>query len=60
MPVIRVQNAIKTLPPGDELEVFATDPGSLQDVPCWCRINGHEVLETQEDTRDIRILIKIC
>ena len=44
MPVIRTQNKIKTLKAGDMLEVTCTDPGVLQDIPAWCRINGHKFL----------------
>ena len=58
MPVIRAQNRIKTLEKGDILEVTCTDPGAKNDVPAWCRINGHEVIgiEAQDD----EIIIKIA
>lgn len=59
MPVIRTQNAIKQLKPGDILEVINTDPGVKQDIPTWCRINGHEVLSVQEQDREIIITIAI-
>jgi TusA-related sulfurtransferase len=45
MPVIRTQDAIKQLSVGDQLQVICTDPGVMQDIPAWCRINGHQVLE---------------
>ncbi len=48
MPVIRVQDRVAGLQPGDELEVVCTDPGVLQDIPAWCRINGHRVTEMRE------------
>ncbi len=50
MPVIRVQDKVAELHPGDELEAICTDPGALNDIPAWCRINGHEVLETRSDS----------
>ena len=43
LPVIRTQQRIDTLRHGDEVLVLATDPGSLHDVPAWCRIHGHQV-----------------
>ena len=60
MPVIRVQNAMESLAPGDELEVLCTDPGAMNDVPAWCRVNGHEVLAAVEDAGadEIRITIR--
>jgi len=48
MPVIKTQNIIKTLAAGDKVRVTCTDPGVLQDIPAWCRINGHTVLTTEE------------
>ena len=60
MPVIRVQNVMESLAPGDVIEVFCTDPGAMNDVPAWCRVNGHEVLEAVEDAGadEIRIAIR--
>jgi len=49
LPVIRTQDKVKVLQLGDVLRVTCTDPGVLQDIPAWCRINGHKVLETQSD-----------
>lgn len=59
MPVIRTQNRVVELQPGDTLEVLSTDPGALSDIPAWCRINGHKVLQTREENGDIIILIEV-
>ena len=59
MPVIRTQDKIKTLTPGDVLEVVCTDPGALNDVPAWCRINGHKVLETKTTDDEVFITIEV-
>lgn len=48
IPVIRVQDAIAGLEPGDTLEVACTDPGTRNDIPAWCRINGHRVVDISE------------
>jgi len=58
LPVIRTQNAMKALAPGDLLEVTATDPGVLQDIPAWCRINGHRVLGSTRSGPEIVIEIE--
>ncbi len=60
MPVIRVQGAMESLAPGEALEVRCTDPGAMSDVPAWCRLHGHEVLEVHEDRAadEIRIIIR--
>ena len=59
LPVIRTQDKVKTLQVGDELEVTCTDPGVMQDIPAWCRINGHQILETQEHNHDYIIRLKV-
>ena len=60
MPVIRTQDAIAKLNNGDVLEVVCTDPGALNDVPAWCRINGHKVISTNEKDDEITIKIEVC
>ena len=59
IPVIRTQDKIKTLKKGDLLEVLCTDPGTLQDIPAWCRINGHQIVDTKQEDRLIKIIIKV-
>lgn len=59
LPVIRTQDAIKQLKVGDELQVHCTDPGALHDIPTWCRINGHEVINIKQDGREITITVRV-
>lgn len=59
MPVIRTQQAVAKLEAGDVIEVCATDPGALHDIPTWCRIHGHEVLATQQEDVEVRITVKV-
>lgn len=59
MPVIRVQNRIAALAPGDVLEVRCTDPGTRSDIPAWCRINGHQVLDIEERDDEIVITVQV-
>jgi len=59
LPVIRTQQRIESLADGTLLDVLATDPGTLHDVPAWCRVHGHEVVETYRDGRDIRVRVRV-
>jgi tRNA 2-thiouridine synthesizing protein A len=59
LPVIRTQDKIKQLQVGDILEVICTDPGTLHDIPAWCRVHGHTVLDSQQDDLDIIITIRV-
>jgi len=60
LPVIRTQDAAAGMRTGDCLEVFCTDHGALNDIPAWCRINGHELLEKQDMGTEVRLLIRIA
>jgi tRNA 2-thiouridine synthesizing protein A len=59
MPVIRTQDKVATLQAGDTLEVVSTDPGALNDIPAWCRINGHRVLSTRREDDEVFIIIEV-
>ena len=59
LPVIRTQNRVKVLQPGDVLEVTGTDPGILQDVPAWCRVNGHRVMEARRGEREYTVELEV-
>jgi tRNA 2-thiouridine synthesizing protein A len=59
MPVVRTQQAVASLEAGDIIEVCATDPGALHDIPAWCRIHGHEVLATRQEDVEVRITVKV-
>lgn len=59
MPVIRVQERVAQLAPGDVLEVLATDPGTRSDIPAWCRINHHELLGIEERDGEIVLTLRV-
>jgi len=59
MPVIRTQNTVAALAPGDVVEVCATDPGALHDIPTWCRINGHRVITAVSELGEVRITLRV-
>ncbi len=59
MPVIRVQDRVAGLSPGTELEAVCTDPGVLNDIPAWCRVNGHTVVETRTEGDEYIVVIRV-
>ena len=59
LPVIRTQDKVKSMQPGDQLKVIGTDPGVMHDIPAWCRINGHKVLETQAHDGEYMIVLEV-
>ena len=60
MPVIRTQNQVADLLPGDELEVLCTDPGALTDIPAWCRIEGHLVVKSGERDGEFFVRLRVA
>ncbi|GHH66031.1 hypothetical protein GCM10017772_05240 [Promicromonospora soli] len=52
LPVIRLAAAARGLPAGTVLTVLSTDPAAKLDVPAWCRMRGHEHVETREHRAD--------
>ena len=59
MPVIKTQDKVQELAPGDTLAVTCTDPGALNDIPAWCRINGHKLIDTRREANEIIIEIEV-
>lgn len=44
-PIMKLQEKIDSLNPGDEVLVHVSDPGFRLDAPAWAATNGHEMLE---------------
>ncbi len=59
MPVIRTQTKVKTMSPGEQLRVIGTDPGILNDIPSWCRVNGHQITEQQTVGHEYHITLLV-
>ena len=59
MPVIRVQEKMAGLARGDILEVHCTDPGTRSDIPAWCRVNGHRVIDIIEQDGEIVLTLEV-
>ena len=59
LPVIRTQNALEDMHQGESLIVKCTDHGVINDIPAWCRINGHEILSIDEQEYEIVIRIRV-
>ncbi len=48
LPVLKTKKALKDVPVGDCLTVFATDPASSIDIRHFCNTSGHELVESSE------------
>jgi tRNA 2-thiouridine synthesizing protein A len=58
MPIIKTAKAMKDLYPGQLVEVFATDPGSVPDFKAWARATGNPLVESSEDAGVFHFILK--
>ncbi|MEQ8246232.1 MAG: sulfurtransferase TusA family protein [Alphaproteobacteria bacterium] len=49
LPVLRAKKTLKSMAPGETLEVLATDPGAVKDFPAFCQTTGN-TLESWSET----------
>ena len=59
LPVIRTQDRVRDLDHGDVLDIVATDPGVMHDIPAWCRVHGHRLLRCEDLDGDIHVRIEV-
>jgi TusA-related sulfurtransferase len=52
IPIVRAKKEIDAMPPGDQLEVTSTDPGSVPDFQGWAKTARHALLKEQRSERD--------
>jgi len=58
MPIVKTAQAIRTVRPGAELELLATDAGSIKDVAAWCRATGNELVEQRSEGTVFHFVIR--
>ena len=58
LPIIKTAKAMKGLAPGQLLEVFATDPGSVPDFKAWSQSTGNPLVESSQADGYFRFVLK--
>ncbi len=58
LPIVKTAKVIKDLAPGDMVEVFTTDPGSVPDFKAWAQSTGHQLIESSQDGAVYRFVLK--
>ncbi len=58
IPIVRTARAMKELAPGQLIEVFATDPGSVPDFAAWSRSTGNPLVESGEQAGVFRFVLR--
>lgn len=52
--VMELRMRLNAMSPGELLKLTARDPGAREDLPAWCRLTGHELVEGVPPTYLIR------
>ena len=52
--VMELRIRLNAMRPGELLKLTARDPGAREDVPAWCRLTGHDLVEGVHPTYLIR------
>jgi tRNA 2-thiouridine synthesizing protein A len=52
IPIVKAKKEMDVMSPGDELEVTATDPGSVSDFQGWVKTNRRALLKEQRTDKD--------
>ncbi|MGO2131493.1 MAG: sulfurtransferase TusA [Halomonas sp.] len=58
-PIMMMHNQVRNMQPGEVLEVIATDPATVRDVPKFCAFLGHELTHHSEADGCYRYLIRL-
>ena len=45
--VLELKGRLDRMRPGQVIKVIALDPGAPADMPAWCRLTGHTLLEQE-------------
>jgi len=61
LPVIRLAAAAQDAPAGTRIVVLTSDPAARHDIPAWCRMRDHELIEVAEvsDPAYLRFVVVI-
>jgi tRNA 2-thiouridine synthesizing protein A len=58
MPIVKTAKAMKDLAPGQLVEVFATDPGSVPDFKAWAQATGNPLVESSQEGGVFHFVLK--
>jgi TusA-related sulfurtransferase len=58
IPVVKMAQAIKTVPVAGIIEATATDPGVMADIPAWCRSTGQTLVSMERQDKLITFVVQ--
>lgn len=58
MHLLKLQEMIKKVEPGQIVEIITDYDGALEDIPNWCEKTGHEFIGVEDDTDFFKFYIR--
>lgn len=58
MPILKTRDAMKTLVPGQVLEMTSDDPASEADMKSWVERTGHQLVEIEQRGSVYRFFVR--
>ena len=58
LPIVNIAKTMRSLEPGDVLEVWADDEGAKADIPAWCMGTGNDFISREEYGDQMKFLIR--
>ncbi|GHF16803.1 sulfurtransferase TusA [Kordiimonas sediminis] len=58
MPVLKARKKLESMQAGDILQVAATDPATVRDIPSFCGLAHHTLVYAYEEGQTFYFLIK--
>jgi tRNA 2-thiouridine synthesizing protein A len=52
--VLALKQRIDRMQPGQVIKIIALDPGARADLPAWCRLTGHALVQQEHPVYLIR------
>jgi tRNA 2-thiouridine synthesizing protein A len=59
IPVVKTAKAMKSMSPGEALEILATDPGVEPDMKAWTKQTGNELVSIDQQAGGVfRVVVR--
>lgn len=59
MPVIKLQQQIRSSQPGELVAIECTDPGAEKDIVGWAKVNKHELIAVDKTDFGLKITLRV-
>ncbi|AUZ85829.1 sulfurtransferase TusA family protein [Methylophaga nitratireducenticrescens] len=58
LPLLKTKKALSTMKTGERLRLIATDRGAFIDIPVYCEMSEHQLVDTTETENKLLFIIE--